>query len=115
MAKTIDGYPQPSGARMESVIEKAGPASYVAVTPGVPPTGGQALQATEFGLKYLDQVTAGLDDEGQYLVFFSPGVAGNQSVASGILLWMTAANGIEVGGGTDLSGHKIRLRAIGLD
>lgn len=110
----IDGYPQPSGARMESVIYKAGPSSYTVVTTGSPPTGGQTVEASEFGLKYLDHVEATLSDNGQYIVYWTPKVTGKASVSSGVLMWVTAAGGAEVVGTTDLSSRQVRLRAIGL-
>lgn len=114
MAGIIDGYPQPSGARMESVIYKTGPSSYTVVTTGSPPTGGQALSATEFGLKYLDHVEATLSDNGQYFVYWTPKVTGKVPVSAGILMWVTAATGAEVVGTTDLSARQVRLRAVGL-
>lgn len=115
MADILPGYPQAEGAKMGSVIEKAGPASYTQVTPGSPPTGGQAIEASEFGLKYFEHVATAMDETGAYIVYWTPKVQGKVGVTSGILMWVTAAGGAEVAGGTDLSGHKVRLRAIGLD
>lgn len=111
---TFHGYPQPSGARMESVIEKTGPALYVAVVTGSPPAGGQAVTAKEFGLKYFDHVEAAISDDGQYLALWTPAAAGAIPVTAGILMWLTATNCIECAPGTVLSGRTVRLRAIGL-
>lgn len=115
MADTLPGYPQAEGSKLGSVIEKAGPASYTAVTPGAPPTGGQVLEAKEFGLKYLESVTAGLSADGAYTAFFTPTIANKNGVTAGILLWMTAATGVEVVAQVALDTIKVRLRAIGLD
>lgn len=112
MAK-LDGYPQSEGAKLGSVIEKTGPSSYTQVSTGSPPTGGQAVYASEFGLKYFDHVEGGLSDDGEYLVFFTPAVDGKQPVTHGILFWMVAHTGVEASG--DLSARTVRLRAIGLD
>ena len=85
MSTILDGYPQADGAKMESVIYKAGPSLYTVVTPGTTPTGGQAVTASEFGLKYLEHVEGGLDNTGTYLVFFTPKITGKGPVTSGIL------------------------------
>lgn len=114
MSKLLDGYPQPAGAKMESVIYKAGPASYTAVTVASPPTGGQAVQASEFGLKYLEHVEGGLSDTGAYIVVFTPKITGKGPVTSGTLMWITAVTGVEVAGAVNLSAKQVRLRAIGL-
>lgn len=114
MPGILDGYPQPSGVRMESVIYKAGPSSYTQVVTGSPPTGGQAVNASEFGLKYLDHVEATLSDDGQYFVYFTPKVTGKAPVSAGILMWVVAAGGAEVAAVANLSARQVRLRAIGL-
>ena len=114
MSKILDGYPQPVGAKMESVIYKSGDtAHYEVVSAGSPPTGGQAVYASEFGLKYLEHVEGGMDATGAYRVFFTPKITGKGPVTSGILMWVTAATGAEVTHTTDLSAKQVRLRAIG--
>lgn len=114
MANTlIDGYPQAEGAKWGSAIEKAGPASYTQVTAATPPTGGQALEASEFGVKYLEVVFGCLSDNGQYRVDFTPTKQGKHGVTAGILLWTVAAGGAEVAALTDLSARTVRLFARG--
>lgn len=113
MASPFGGYPQAHGSKLVSVIEKTGPSSYTTVTTGTPPTGGQSVTASEFGLKYIEHVEGCLSDNGQYLVFFTPTVSGKEGVTSGILFWMTAVNGLEVVAQVDLSGRTVRLKAIG--
>ncbi len=111
----IAGFPQSTGAKRESVIEWAGPASYTQVTPGSPPTGGQAIEARDFGLKYLEHVSAQLDNTGAYTALFTPTASGARGVTAGILIWIVAAGGAEVSAETNLSAKKVNLRAIGLD
>lgn len=115
MADTLPGYPQSEGAKVGSVIEWTGPASYTQVTPGSTPTGGQAITAKDFGLKYIEFVDTQLDATGTYEVLFTPTVSGKQGVTAGILMWRLAATGVEMGAQSDLDAYKVRLRAIGLD
>jgi hypothetical protein len=114
MADILPGYPQAEGAKMGSVIEWAGPSSYTQVTPGSPPTGGQAIEAKDFGLKYIEHVESQLDATGAYRAEFTPKVAGKYGVESGILAWTVVSTGAEVAAETNLSAKKVKLRAIGL-
>src|SRR5512146_2087271 len=102
MADIFPGYPQSEGAKVGSVIEWTGPASYTQVTPGSPPTGGQAIEAKSFGLKYLEFVESQLDSTGQYQVLFTPTVSGKQGVTAGILVWIDWQTGLECAGQADL-------------
>lgn len=110
-----DGYyPAPPGGRLESVITHAGPASYTAITVASPPTGGDTLYATEFGLKAFDSVEVlGCSDDGQYSAYpvWNAGIGDRPSSVK--LLWITAAGGAEVAGGTVLSARSLRIRATG--
>jgi hypothetical protein len=108
------GYPQSNGAKRESVITKAGPTSYTQVTPGNPPTGGQSVEAVEFGLKYIEHVIGGLSDNGQYEVRLAAGIADPVGVKTYVMQWCGASSGAEAAGGTNFSGRTVRLRAIGL-
>jgi hypothetical protein len=110
----IRGFPQSNGARVESVMTKTGPASYTQVSVATPPTGGQTVEAKEFGLKYIEFLESSLSDDGQYQVFATPKVADAKGVSSWTLMWVTASGGAEVAAETDLSGRTVRLRAIGL-
>lgn len=111
MAKPLAGYPQSNGAKRESVVPISGSASYVAVVTGTPPTGGQSVPASAFGLKFFDHIAGGLSDDGQYIVTAtlkgSPGKA-----TSAILLWAVAHTGAEAANG-DYSARSVALRAIG--
>lgn len=110
----LDGYPQPMGDRYCSCIDHKGPASYTQITPGSPPTGGDQIQASEFGLKFIDMMWGGaLSDDGTYEVEGSPGVGGQAEPSKWFLIWITAATGAQVSGATNLSARSIRLFAIG--
>jgi hypothetical protein len=52
------GYPKVPGDAVWSVLDVVGPASYVQVVPGSPPTGGQLITAADFGMQALDFVAA---------------------------------------------------------
>src|ERR1041385_984050 len=115
-ATLLPDFPISIGNRRLSVITLTGPSSYTAVTPSTPPaapTGGQALLATQFGLKYIETVYSCLSDDGQYTVAFTPKSATKNGVTDGILIWITASGGSEPTGGANLSGVTIRLTAIG--
>ena len=96
-----------------SVIDHPGPASYAQVVTGSPPTGGDTVSASEFGLKWLDAVYGcSLSDDGQYEVELSPSGTLNEP-SSFIAEWIIAATGAQVSALTNLSARKIRLIAIG--
>lgn len=101
-----------TGDRMESLFKGTGPASYTQITAGTPPagpTGGQAIPATAFGLKYINFCAGGLDESGKYMVI--PCVKPD---ASGVvLIWIIAHTGAEETGTTNLSTFTFKLRAVG--
>lgn len=107
----VTGYPVSAGGKRISVITKAGPSSYTAVTPASPPTGGQAITAAEFGLKYIESLKASCSDDGTYEVKCIPKTAEVRST-EWILMWCLAVSGQETSG--DLSARTVRLEAIGL-
>jgi hypothetical protein len=113
MMALLDGYPQMVGSKIESVLEVTGPASYTQVSVATPPTGGQAITAKEFGLKYIDHISDALSNNGAYIVKFTPTVTGTKGVTAGILMWITAAGGAEASGSADLDAITVRLRAVG--
>ena len=104
------------GNRVYSIINWTGPTSYTAVTAGTPPaspTGGQSIDASQFGLKYIEKIIGGLDQSGKYLVVGTGGngIANDSTV--GTIQWITAATGAEVVGAVNLSTYTVRLMAIG--
>jgi hypothetical protein len=109
----VKDFPQPFGSRIIGMIDHVGPASYTQVTTGSPPTGGDSVKASEFGMKYISAVFAGISDDGQYNVEASPTLTSGQEATSFQLIWMVAHTGAEVTGTTNLSGRSIRLFAIG--
>ena len=114
-SKISPGYPQAVGAKPESICMHFGPASYTQVTVAVPPTGGDVVQATEFGLKFLEHCVASASTNGQYnvyVIFPSLGLPPN-APTSAILLWTVAATGAQVAGAVNLSAVAVRLRALG--
>lgn len=104
-------YPIAIGNRRLSTITLTGPSSYTAVTPGSPPTGGQALLATQFGMKFIESVSVGLDSTGAYTALWTATSGTTNAVTAGILIWTVAAGGAEASG--DLSGKTLRVTAIG--
>lgn len=110
----LDGYPGAQGHKSQSVIEVAGPASYTQIGVATPPTGGQSILASAFGLKGIDACEASGSDDGTYAirVFYPNGSAVRPSL-SVTLQWITAATGAEVAALTVLSARTIRLRAVG--
>jgi len=111
-ATLLPDFPISIGNRRLSCITLTGLNPYVAVSGGSPPTGGQALLATQFGLKYLDVVFCSLDDTGTYTAAWTPTSSTKNGVTAGILLWTTANGGGEVGS-TDVSAKTLRVTAIG--
>ena len=109
----IDGYPQSSGAKRESVLLVAGPNPYTAVSVATPPTGGQVVQAAAFGLKYIEAAEGSLSDDGQYGVRVIHDSNPKQGTTSIRLMWFTAATGAQAGA-VDLSARSVRVRAIGI-
>ena len=107
------------GDRWMACVNHYGPSSYAPLVPGATPTGGDALQASEFGLKFIDGIIeASNDATGAYYVEqINPGAPGVNttppSVTSAILQWGTAPNGIEVVVGTNLSAFATRVVVIG--
>lgn len=113
---TNEQFPCPPGNILHTAADIVGPASYLAVSPGSPPTGGQAVSIAALGLpvSVIWAAACGSDD-GQYIcnVFMSPfnSLAGSRTGL--ILQWIVAATGVEVVGATDLSARTVRIYAIG--
>lgn len=107
----LPDYPISIGNRRMAVATVTGPSSYTAVTPGSPPTGGQALSASQFGMKYLEAVHVGFGAGGTHTGYWSPASTTSNAVSSGILIWTVANGGAEASG--DLSTAVLRVTAIG--
>lgn len=117
-ANTFTAFPEfvavPFGNRRMTAGLLTGPASYTQVTPGSPPTGGQALSASQFGLLYLDLVLFTANDTGGFTAVWTPKSVTPQGVTAGIVAWWVAAGTIdEVSASTNLSGKYLRVLAIG--
>ncbi|SRR6266700_1224711 len=112
-ATLMPDFPISTGNRRLSVITLTGPSSYTSVVVGSPPTGGQALAASQFGLKYIENVYCSLSDDGQYSGYWTPASATKNAVVSGIFQWIVTDGGSEVRPTVDLSGRTIRVTAIG--
>jgi len=94
------------------MITWTGPSSYTQVSTGSPPTGGQSIPASAFGLKFLDAVVMlSLDPTGTYGVEACVVKPGGATAAT--LLWFVAHTGAEVGGTTDLHTFAVVLLGIG--
>lgn len=114
---TQESFPCPPGNCPWSVIDIAGPSSYTAITPGSPPTGGQAISCSTLGLpaSVIWASTSMGSDDGTYkaIPMLSPFNAGAGSRTGIILQWIVAATGAEVAGATNLSSRTVRILAIG--
>lgn len=110
----VPDYPIPGGLGSRTVFvgEFTGPASYVAMVNGTPPTGGQSLPATGFGLKFIEWMEAGLSNNGQFTVEVTyAGPAGG--VPSVLARWIVSATGAEVAATTNLSTFRVRVLVVG--
>lgn len=117
MATTINlEYPAPPGNKPFVLVDIDGPASYTAITPGTPITGGQEIIVTPsgMGLNRIEWAQSMGDSTGTYDVvcYVSP-FNRNNNTTTLILQWLTAATGAEVAGATNLSGSVIRVLMIG--
>ena len=107
-------FPQSFGSKRAQIAFLTGPASYTQVTTGSPPTGGQKLLATDFGLKYIAQAFGGVSDDGQYEVVLTPAqAASSPDPASWIAIWKVAHTGAEASGATNLASRTVRIFLIG--
>jgi len=136
--RALGGYPQPAGAKVESIFPHLGPASYVqiTVTAGtIPVTNGDTVYATEAGMKFFDRLEAGQTDDGAFTVqaipvtITNPSNPNSTSALSGIpstsykLKWISNVTatiggqvqtaGTEAVAGTNLSAECVRCYAKG--
>lgn len=117
-------YPTVFGDKRVGVWTHFGPASYVQVANGTPPTGGDPVPFSEIsgqgGLKACDMLEVPMSsDNGQYEAVAIP-IDGNSQSSWGIqpsknfvLRWFVSATGAEVAGAVDLHLRSVRLRGIG--
>ena len=117
-ANTFTAFPEftavPFGNRRMTAGLLTGPTSYTRVTVASPPTGGQAVSASQFGLTYIDAIFATASDTGAYTADWTAKSITPQGVTAGTLIWRTATTPIdEVGGGTNLSAKYLRVVVIG--
>lgn len=116
MAKTFPNFPTSFGNIRVSLAAHAGPASYTQVTSGtIPITGGDTVEAAEFGLKYINFLVAQNSDTGAYVVQAIPVTDSDNGVAGTTyrLKWIVAATGAEAAGAANLSAQTVRLLAFG--
>jgi hypothetical protein len=115
--RILSDYPAPPGNKRWVVADIDGPASYTAITPGTPPTGGQVVRAGDIGLQNIEWAQVSGSDNGQYDgVCYIVGGLGNPAKAAGTqfqLQWITAATGAEAGA-VNLSARSLRIVALGL-
>lgn len=86
----------------------AGPASYVQISGS---TGGDAVQAVEFGMKNMFRLSGGMSSNGLYQASALNPTDG--PVASIRLRWVVVATGAEVAAAVNLSASKVNLEALG--
>lgn len=120
MPYLLDMYPDAFGAHKATVFGHNGPTSYVPMQPGSPAAtpidDGDRVQAIEAGMKLFDFVVGGITDNGLYEVVAVPlSVTTNLGgpTATYGLVWYTISTRTQVTEGTDLSGSRVRLFALG--
>src|SRR4030095_6286960 len=103
------GYPISVGVKRIALAPNghAGPASYPVVTS--PTAGGEMLQASEFGLKWIDYVSSG--SNGVHRVVPTNPTKG--PAGSVQLKWIVEATGAEVAGAVNLSTSVVSVLVIG--
>lgn len=109
----FDGsYPAVPGNKPFSVLDVAGPTSYVQYVP--PSTGGQVISARQFGLQSIEVVYAvGRDSTGAYFVNALLSPFNRNNASSGVILSWETPVGAQAGAGANLSASVVRLFAIG--
>lgn len=108
-------YPAVPGNKPISLADITGPVLYAPIVVATPPTGGQVIQASAFGISRIETVIGEMgSDNGQYIVkaFLSPYMNGQPSTTIR-LQWIVAATGAEAGA-IDLSARTVRVAVIGL-
>jgi hypothetical protein len=106
-------YPKVPGDSLWSVADVTGPNPYSPIVVGTPPSGGQVLNASDFGLQSIDWVQSMASNNGHYGIVCVPGAfSPGNPMASVRLMWVVAATGAEVGA-INLSAFTVRLMAIG--
>lgn len=128
--RSLPGYPQQVGAKIELVIDHDGPASYNNTSTFA--TSGEQINASDFGLGGFEYVEAdGLSSDGVNAVQvllgatvagatnLQPAPANAQSpapaVQTAVLHWFTTpSSATESSNGTNLSTKFIRLRIRGV-
>lgn len=110
----VAGYPSPPGNKQFSELKVTGPTLYTVITIGSPPTGGQIVNASDFGLVSLEGIIVlSASDNGQYgvePVALKPDLQGCPQYT---LMWFTLITGAQVGA-IDLSARSVRLLGIGV-
>ena len=111
----FDGtYPAVPGNKKECILDLYGPASYAPIVIGTPPSGGQVINASQFGLQYIEYVEAMSSNDAQYdlTVTITPQTM-NRPGTGVIVGWYVASGRGQVAAGTNLSNRWIRLLATG--
>lgn len=109
-------YPAVPGNKPISMADLDGPAIYAVIVQASPPTGGQLIQASAFGLSRIECVlgTVGSTDGKYSVVAFLNPLSDGQPATSLRLMWIVTATGAEVAAAVDLSGVSVRVAVIGL-
>jgi hypothetical protein len=110
--QNLVGYPISVGGKRLALAPNghAGPTSYTVVTN--PTTGGDFLQASELGLKWIDAVlVAGVSSNGLHRVIPVNPTRGPVSAVQ--LKWLVDSTGAEVAGAVNLSVSVVNIVAIG--
>lgn len=106
-------YPKVPGDSLWSMLDITGPTAYVPVVAGTPPTGGQLIPASNFGLQSIDWVqSTGSDNGGFDIVCIPMPFSLGNPMPAVLLMWVNALTGAQAPAG-NLSARTVRLLAIG--
>lgn len=99
----VEKLRNPAGTLTELYVDVPGPAVYAA--------DGQALTASDLGLRKILHASAGASDNGDQ--FCAVSHTSHSSVTSVNVQWFVSSTGAEVANGVDLSGRFVRVRVVG--
>lgn len=102
----LPGYQSRVGAKIYSIFDHSGPASYTQVTPGTTPVGGDLVNAIDLGMGGIERFESGLDTTAQWSVSAIPVSGGFGNAIPTVRLKWTALVTATVGGQAQTAGSE---------
>ena len=102
-------YPKVPGDSPWSIVDLTGPSSYVQITPGdpgppvTPPSGGQEIFPSDFGLQAFDIILSMASSDGKFAVELIPILLGDDTFDKMLVMWIDLASMQQASSGQDLS------------